>query len=563
MRKVFLDDLPRRNGKNNQIDWKKVAGFYVPFIYDNFKGEIEILNYYKNDNNDGCINIRYNNNCLSILPDSFSKCRIGGLLGTHTKQYKYNIGEIIKTKTGEIEILEQIRINKYGKYTQKFYKYLCLVDGNIDELSEYCLNNNVGCNVCHGKKVLKGYNDIATTHPELIKYFVDIEDAYNFTYGTENKIKLKCPDCGYEKEMYISSLIKVGFGCPRCGDKVSYPNKFIRNFLDQLNEEYLPEYSPDWAYIKHDNQKINGNKIYDIYLPNKNEIWEIHGIQHYEINGFTLCGGRTLKEEQENDKIKEELAIYNGITNYIIIDARYSDMEYIKNSLLSISETKRYDLSNIKWEKCHEFACSSLVKTACDLWNSGIKSTLEISQLMKLNRTTIIKYLKQGSKLLGWCDYDSKEEMKNSGSNNGGYNKRKIIQVSLNGEFIKKWDSIIDAQNNTKIKGIHRCCQRKSKSSGGFIWYYEEDYVNINDNIIIYKNNTGVSSRKQTIQLTLDNIFIKEWNSVSEASKNLNINSSSISACCRGDKKYSHAGKFKWMYKEDYDEYIKQQNKSV
>ena len=64
-----------------------------------------------------------------------------------------------------------------------------------------------------------------------------------------------------------------------------------------------------------------------------------------------------------------------------------------------------FDLSKIDWNKCHEFACSNLVKTACEYWNKGINNTTEISNIMHLHRTTICRYLKQG-KDLQWTTYD-------------------------------------------------------------------------------------------------------------------------------------------------------------
>jgi hypothetical protein len=49
------------------------------------------------------------------------------------------------------------------------------------------------------------------------------------------------------------------------------------------------------------------------------------------------------------------------------------------------------------------------------------------------------------------------------------------------------------------------------------------------------------------VQLTLDNIIIKDYAGVRDAGRKLGIDSSSISKCCRGEKK-THYG-FKWQYK--------------
>ena len=74
-------------------------------------------------------------------------------------------------------------------------------------------------------------------------------------------------------------------------------------------------------------------KRYDIYIPSINCIIENHGIQHYN-KGFEFIGGRTLEEEQENDKYKKCVANKNGVENYIIIDCRKSTKEWVEQSVM-------------------------------------------------------------------------------------------------------------------------------------------------------------------------------------------------------------------------------------
>ena len=52
---------------------------------------------------------------------------------------------------------------------------------------------------------------------------------------------------------------------------------------------------------------------------------------------------------------------------------------------------------------------------------------------------------------------------------------------------------------------------------------------------------------KKVYQKTLDGKIIKEWNSLSEASRNLNIPVGNISHCCKG--RIKHAGGYKWELK--------------
>lgn len=53
------------------------------------------------------------------------------------------------------------------------------------------------------------------------------------------------------------------------------------------------------------------------------------------------------------------------------------------------------------------------------------------------------------------------------------------------------------------------------------------------------------------LQYNLNGKFIKEWNSISQASKELNISKSDICQCCKKSKRHLTAGGFKWEYKGD------------
>ena len=50
--------------------------------------------------------------------------------------------------------------------------------------------------------------------------------------------------------------------------------------------------------------------------------------------------------------------------------------------------------------------------------------------------------------------------------------KKQIDQYDKDGNFIKTWDSISDASRNLNIhhSDISRCCSKKRKTAGGYIW---------------------------------------------------------------------------------------------
>ena len=58
----------------------------------------------------------------------------------------------------------------------------------------------------------------------------------------------------------------------------------------------------------------------------------------------------------------------------------------------------------------------------------------------------------------------------------------------------------------------------------------------------------GLAFSKEVYQYSLDNNFIRKFNSCSEVERILNINKSSVASCCRFKRK--SAGGYKWYYEK-------------
>ncbi|AWG44158.1 hypothetical protein BEH_24215 [Priestia filamentosa] len=404
-REVYLDNLPKweTGGNKGRIDWSKSAGYKVGFLYNDVKGYIEILDY---DKNKQILVTKYKNNTLHIKTSHFKKGAIGNLLGLINHAHTYNKGDVVKVSTGNIEVLDQILIKNSKNHTVRGYKYKCLNDGYIGEVSEPKLKNKNGCSVCSNRIIIKGINDVATTHPHLLSYFINKNDAYRNSYGSRKEVLMQCPNCEHKKKYSIDKLTKRGFPCRKCGDGISYPEKFIFNLLEQLNIVFEIQKVFEWS----------DSRQYDFYLPELNLIIETHGLQHYE-NNYSFSPDVKLKDIQENDNYKYKLALRNNIYKYIVLDCREWENNWIKDSIENSDLAKIFDLSKINWINCHMFSCSSRVKEVCDLWSESISDTKLISEKIKLSRQTVIKYLKQGSEL-GWCDYNPKKNMSDNGRNN-------------------------------------------------------------------------------------------------------------------------------------------------
>lgn len=480
---------------------------------------------------------------------------------------------------------EGLNIDEYGNkltpydvsyssngFNKKGYWFNCL---DHPEHRSELKNINAFTRGQKGSLDCKQCNKIAYTHPHLVKYLVNKEDAYKYSFGLGKKILVKCPECGYEKKIKISNLVHSGFGCNRCSDGIPYPEKFVFNVLEQLNQNFITQLSKNilvWC----------GSHKYDFYIINIHSIVETHGEQHYEENSKNSNWKMSLNEIQQNDKDKEVLAKNNNIDNYIIIDCRKSELDWIKNSIMnrnperldqpSLAELLNFKEEDIDWLKCHEAGCSNKVKEVCNLWNNGIDNAIKIAEELKMGKNTIVRYLKQGAKL-GWCNYDPKiEKRKNFDAIREKKNKKIIClntkevfnsQLEASKKYNLKNGSSISAScidsSNYKIKYAG-----KDQKTGYFlIWMYYEDYLIKNQEKkwleiynTYYENYTSIIENRKVICLTTNKIF----NSILEAGREYNMKGySDIYRCCKY-KTQKHAGKdpktgkrLVWMY---YNEYL-------
>jgi group I intron endonuclease len=145
-----------------------------------------------------------------------------------------------------------------------------------------------------------------------------------------------------------------------------------------------------------------------------------------------------------------------------------------------------------------------------------------------------------------------------------------IIQYDIEGNFIRKWNSIKEAQTSLNISRISRSCLEKSKSVGGWIFRHEtnplpDNYIHPthgNKGKIISletrekmsKSGKGkpqperfsIIKSKPVICYNLEGIELNTFNSISEASQMLDLDLSAISKCCRGVYKSTKKYKFKF-----------------
>lgn len=115
--------------------------------------------------------------------------------------------------------------------------------------------------------------------------------------------------------------------------------------------------------------------------------------------------------------------------------------------------------------------------------------------------------------------------------------------------FINKYASRTEAEKDNNIYSGKICdvIGGRKLTAGGYIWSDYELTKEEIKNKVERINNSKVSklqANNKLCQYTKDNTFIKSWNTMSEASRELKIPVSSISLCCKGN--YKTAGGFVW-----------------
>ena len=86
-------------------------------------------------------------------------------------------------------------------------------EGHIWEAKVVSRNRGSGCPFCAGLRTLAGYNDIATTHPELAKEACDF-DPTTLTAGSNKVVRWKCKNDHIWEAMVNNR--SHGTGCPDC-----------------------------------------------------------------------------------------------------------------------------------------------------------------------------------------------------------------------------------------------------------------------------------------------------------------------------------------------------------
>lgn len=145
-----------------------------------------------------------------------------------------------------------------------------------------------------------------------------------------------------------------------------------------------------------------------------------------------------------------------------------------------------------------------------------------------------------------------------------------VLQYDLYGNFVGRYECVQDAIRDQQLQNngsIYSCLTKKVNMACGYMWFYEDDPTieeTINNADLLkklrdyftparLKTNYGHKSktRKPVLQFDKDNNFICKYESLSAASKALNLDIKNISNVCNGKIGCKTAGGYIWKFENE------------
>lgn len=286
------------------------------------------------------------------------------------------------------------------------------------------------------------------------------------------------------------------------------------------------------------------------------EFWETHYIHLYRSFGFNLTnltfGGDGLSnpteevKEKISKKLKENYINGDKPWNYGIkgvfigeksgnFGKKRTDEQKEVQRKLKLSLYKEKDVWNKGIPTGHTPWNKDKKGVMPDPWNKGTKG--------------VMNAWNKGVKM--------SDESKRKCSENSTHS-RSVLQFTLDGGFLKEWVSAKEAIKAIKCNGVNICCSGKSRSAGGYLWLWKDQYSEelIKNKVQEYRDKNKNKSRgslsespssKKVEQINpITGEIITTYGSIKEAK--LVTGSGNIGGVC--NNKRETANGFKWRYKE-------------
>lgn len=528
------------------------------------------------------------------------------------------------------------------KLTESSYKKVWWKCSNGHEWREEICKRAQGkrCPFCANKRVLIGFNDLATLYPHLAKEWDYEKNTIAITSVVRGSAKIvwwKCSKCGYKWQASIRARTQRKTGCPKCAREIVQKSR-MKTFLEKKGGLHSSVYLADWDYENNGDLQPKditegSNKLINWVCPKCGYKWKTRVLNK---RGCPCCSNRV---------------VVAGINDLATTHPKLAaEWDYEKNGDLTPQKVTHGSGKKVFW-KCpigNSYRASILHRssgTNCPICNSGRQTSFAEQALFfyikkihpdAINRyneifenrrmevdiyipsmKTAIEYdgafwhknkrkleqekykicRQKGIKLIRLRegeDYNSRgiaDSCYHTDHMDNIQNLENIITFFLrslekfNAKYISHPLKIDLKRDNFEIRKYmverNNSLEDERPDLAGE-WYYEKNgsltprmfLANSSQKIWwkckncghIWKtsinartagagcevcfriNNRGAnhSEAKKIFQYSKDGVFIKEWECISDACRELKINSSNVSMCAKHQRRV--AGGYRWEY---------------
>lgn len=348
-------------------------------------------------------------------------------------------------------------------------------------------------------------------------------------YMHQNKINGKVY-IGQTKQP-LNSRWSNGYGYRQCSKFWRAIQKYgWDNFEHIILEQGLPldeANNKEQYYIKKYNAITNG---YNISIGGGSNYGIGKNIYQYDLDGNYIKEWISISDIADEFNVEDASSIYSCISGKLNscfgFQWRYdkfNKIDSIKSKSEIISELKRKPVYQYDRDGFFIKKYDYLEKVELDGFNYK-----NVSECCIGNRTTCgdyqwsYEYYDNIGMVLMPHEITAKKQSKN------------VYQYSLDGLFLKSYDSLSSASRDTGInfKLISKCCLGGQKTCGGYQWSY--DYFKKLDSIKPYSRT--IEHKKGTaVNVFKKGILINSYASIKDAERSLNIKYHRIVDACKND----------------------------
>lgn len=362
-----------------------------------------------------------------------------------------------------------------------------------------------GCPCCSNHVVVKGINDLSTTHPDIAKDWHPTKNgnltAFDVSYGQGKKVWWMCSQ-GHEYKATINHRTGAdGTKCPICysGRQTSFAEQAFYYYLKQLYPDAINRFKADFL----------GKMELDIYIPSTHvaieydgEAWHKNEKVDRERKKYQIC------KEHEIYLIRLKEKDYTGEKNadecFVFPDLyRAKKLDYIIPKLLNKLDTKIVDVYNRNndWIKNYDVNIErDRIKILSCFATQHKKDSFaekypEIAKEWHPTRNeSLTPYMfkpHSGHKVWWKCsecgyEYEATIGHRTSGtgcikcSTKRSAEKRgRVVYMidPITNKVIRKFNTLSDVKKelNINISNISTVCKGERPKAGGYVWKYEED----------------------------------------------------------------------------------------